>query len=207
MAQDTQGERRDEARPMFQTVVDGTQVLVGIFPDMDGVSRAVNMLRAGGFDQREISILAKDTLDPDTSDRILGQAKQLNSGDNLLAEPEPQHMEGQYEADKVTETNEGTGVGLSTGAAVGAALGLAAFAVPGIGPILAAGPVVMALSGAGIGGSAGGWIGSVAGLGIGRGDAERYVPYLEQGHWLVAVQTNRVDETLSLLHNAGALNV
>lgn len=207
MAHETQGERRDEQRPMVQTVVEGTQVLVGIFPDLEGVSRAVNMLRAGGFDQREISILARDGLDPATSDRILGQAKQLNSGDNLLTEPEAQRMEGQYEADKVTETDEGTDVGVSTGAAVGAALGLAALAVPGIGPVLAAGPVVMALGGAGIGGSAGGWIGSIAGLGIARGDAGRYVSYLEQGHWLVAVQTNRVDETLSLMHNAGALNV
>ncbi|HEX5503759.1 MAG TPA: hypothetical protein VFW96_14140 [Thermomicrobiales bacterium] len=207
MAHETHGERRDEEHPMVQTVVDGTQVLVGIFPDMAGVSRAVNRLRAGGFDRREISILAKDGLDPATSDRILGQAKQLNSGDNLLTEPEAQHMEGQYEADKVTEANEGTGVGISTGAAVGAALGLAAFAVPGIGPILAAGPVVMALSGAGIGGSAGGWIGSITGLGIARGDAGRYVSYLDEGHWLVAVQTNRVDETLALMHDAGALNV
>jgi len=77
-----------------------------------------------------------------------------------------------------TKAPEGAAVGVGSGAAVGGALGslvgLGALAIPGIGPVIAAGPLVAALAGIGIGGALGGFAGALIGMGIPEYEARRY---------------------------------
>lgn len=188
----------------LETPIDGTQVLVGLFAEREMVERAMHMLQNGGFDPREISIVGKDSVPREI---LIGHLAEMNGAEAKAAEPEPERMESQVEAGKVTEVNAGTGVGLVTGAAAGAALGLAVVAIPGVGPLLAAGPIAGALGGAAIGAGAGVWAGSLTGVGIGREDAYKYMTAIEQGQWIIAVRTDRVDEALGVFHNAGALNI
>lgn len=187
-----------------ETRIDGTQVLVGLFAEREMVERAMHMLQNGGFDPQEISIVGKDAVPKET---LIGHLSEMNGTEAKAAEPEPERMEGQVEAGKVTEANAGTGVGLVTGAAAGAALGLAVVAIPGVGPLLAAGPIAGALGGAAIGAGAGVWAGSLTGVGIGKEDADKYMSAIELGQWIIAVRTDRVDEVLGVFHNAGALNI
>lgn len=189
--------------PLVETRIDGTQVLVGIFAEREAVERAINMLQAGGFDPHEISVVAREQ---PASERVAGQARELNRGSSVTTEPEAERMEGQLEADPERATS-GTGVGLAAGAAAGAALGLAAFALPGVGALVAAGPIATVLAGTLMGAGAGAWAGSMAGIGVPQEDAARYLANLDLGQWLVAVRSNRVDEVLGIFHNAGALNV
>lgn len=187
-----------------ETRIDGTQVLVGIFAERELVERAMHMLQNGGFDPQEISIVGKDRVPKET---LAGHLAEMNSDEAKFAEPEPERMGGQVEAGKVTEANKGTGVGLVTGAVAGAALGLAVVAIPGVGPLLAAGPVAGALGGAAVGAGAGVWTGSLTGFGIEKEDADKYMTAIDLGQWIVAVRTDRVDEVLGVFHNAGALNI
>lgn len=188
----------------LETPIDGTQVLVGLFAEREMVERAMHMLQNGGFAPQEISIVGKDAVRKET---LVGHLTEMTGVEVWAAEPEPERMESQVEAGKVTEANTGTGVGLVTGAAAGAALGLAVVAIPGVGPLLAAGPIAGALGGAAIGAGAGVWAGSLAGVGIGKEDAAKYMRAIELGQWIVAVRTDRVDEALGVFHNAGALNI
>jgi hypothetical protein len=90
-----------------------------------------------------------------------------------------------------TKAPEGAAVGVGSGAAVGGALGwlvgVGALAIPGIGPVIAAGPIVAALAGAGVGGALGGFAGSLIGVGISESEAERYQGRLLNGGILIAV--------------------
>ena len=199
-----QGSGLDEQSALVETRLDGTQVLVGVFAEREAVERAINMLEAGGFDPSQVSVVAKDRA---TTERLAGQHAALHNEESGLAEPEAERMEGQVEADKVSGVNSGTGVGVVAGAAAGAALGMASMALPGIGPILVGGPAMAALGGAAAGAGAGAWLGSAIGLSTPTDDAERYTQNFEEGRWIVAIRTDRVDEVLGIFHNAGSLNV
>lgn len=192
-----------DSHGLVERRLDGTQILVGVFEEQRSVERAINMLQAGGFDPQHVSVVVKDKA---TADRITGMADAHSEQTSRAAEPEPERMVGQVEVDKVSSASAGTAVGLSAGAAAGAALGLAAMAIPGVGPIMAAGPIAHALMGASVGAGAGAWAGSLTGMGIASNDADSYAGNLDEGRWLVAVRTDRVDETVGILRNAGALN-
>jgi hypothetical protein len=88
------------------------------------------------------------------------------------------------------ETKSGTGTvaGASAGAALGGLAGLMALAIPGIGPLVALGPLAAALSGAVVGGALGGLVGSFAGLGIPKEHAERYEAAVRSGNLFVSVK-------------------
>ena len=81
--------------------------------------------------------------------------------------------------------------GASTGAAIGGVLGwlvgIGALAIPGIGPIVAAGPVVAALAGAGAAGATGGLVGGLIGAGIPEIEAKRYAGRIREGAYLISV--------------------
>ena len=88
------------------------------------------------------------------------------------------------------------------GGALGWLVGVGALAIPGIGPVIAAGPLLAALAGIGIGGAVGGFAGSLVGLGISEYEAQKYEGQLLKGGILVAVrcetpqQANRAKEVL-----------
>lgn len=97
-----------------------------------------------------------------------------------------------------TKAPEGAATGAGTGGVIGGALGwlagIGAFAIPGIGPFIAAGPILAALSGAAIGATVGGITGCLIGMGIPEIEAKRYEGKLQEGNILIAVHTEDSDE-------------
>jgi hypothetical protein len=80
--------------------------------------------------------------------------------------------------------------GLGVGAAVGWLAGIGALAIPGVGPFIAAGPIMAALSGAAVGTATGGIIGGLVGMGIPEFEAKRYDAKVRDGNILISVHTN-----------------
>ena len=104
-----------------------------------------------------------------------------------------------FAVDNSTKSPEGAAIGAGTGAlaggAFGWAVGIGALAIPGLGPFIAAGPIMAALSGMAAGGALGGISGALIGLGIPEYEAQRYEGKLKEGHILLSVHTEDSDET------------
>jgi hypothetical protein len=100
--------------------------------------------------------------------------------------------------EKNTKAPEGTTAGVAAGGAVGGTLGLlagiGAIAIPGIGPFLAAGPIMTTLAGLGAGGAVGGLIGALAGMGIPEYEAKHYEGRIKNGGTLLSVHCDTSDE-------------
>jgi hypothetical protein len=140
----------------------------GIYLNRSDVESAVTAFKESGFSSSDISVLL-----PDTSS----------------SEPV---------AESSTKAPEGAAVGVGSGAALGGALGwlvgVGALAIPGIGPVIAAGPIVAALAGIGVGGALGGFAGCLIGVGISECEAGRYEGRLLKGGILVAIHCETSDE-------------
>jgi hypothetical protein len=97
-----------------------------------------------------------------------------------------------------TKAPEGAAAGASAGALLGGALGWAAgigaLAIPGLGPLIAAGPILATLSGLAAGGTVGGVTGALVGTGIPEYEAQQYEGRLRQGHILLAVHVDNTNE-------------
>jgi hypothetical protein len=116
--------------------------------------------------------------------------------------------------EKNTKAPEGAVTGAATGAVVGGALGwiagIGALAIPGVGPFIAAGPIMAALSGVAIGGAVGGIAGALIGMGIPELEARRYENKLKAGNILISVHTENADEikqARDIFTNAGAQDI
>jgi Protein of unknown function (DUF3341) len=140
----------------------------GIYPTTDALEQGVERLRVDGFRHTDISVLFPE-----------------NVGNKDLA------------TRKATKAPEGTATGAGTGAVVGGALGwlagIGALAIPGIGPFIAAGPIVAALAGVGVGGAVGGLTGGLVGLGIPEYEAKRYEGRIMSGGILLSVHADDSD--------------
>lgn len=73
--------------------------------------------------------------------------------------------------------------------------GIGALAIPGLGPLIAAGPIMAALTGAAVGGTIGGLTGALIGMGIPEYEAKRYEGKVKGGHALISVHSENADET------------
>ena len=116
--------------------------------------------------------------------------------------------------EKNTKAPEGATTGGLAGMGVGGALGLlagiGALAIPGLGPFIAAGPIMAALSGAAVGGATGGLIGALIGLGIPELEAKQYEGKVRAGNILISVHTEDSDERCrakDILEKFGATDV
>jgi uncharacterized membrane protein len=116
--------------------------------------------------------------------------------------------------EKNTKAPEGIATGVSTGGVVGGALGwlagIGALAIPGVGPFIAAGPILAALSGAAVGATVGGVAGGLIGLGIPELEAKRYEGKIKEGNILLSVHTENSEEIKaaeSIFKNAGAKDI
>jgi hypothetical protein len=116
--------------------------------------------------------------------------------------------------EKSTKAPEGAVAGVSTGGVLGGALGwiagIGALAIPGVGPFIAAGPIVAALSGAAVGATVGGIAGGLIGLGIPEIEAKRYEGKVKAGNVLISVHTENSDEIArakAIFANAGAQDI
>jgi hypothetical protein len=138
-------------------------VTYGIYPDRASFDRALEALRAAQFRNSDISALL-----PDRDHTARDLAHEIN-----------------------TKAPEGVAAGAGTGAAVGGVLGwlvgVGVLAIPGVGPLIAAGPVVAALAGAGAAGATGGLIGGLIGAGIPEVEAKRYAGRIRDGGYLLSV--------------------
>ncbi|MGA2244120.1 MAG: DUF3341 domain-containing protein [Verrucomicrobiota bacterium] len=113
-----------------------------------------------------------------------------------------------------TKAPEGAATGGVTGGVLGGALGwlvgIGALAIPGVGPFIAAGPIMAALGGAAVGGAVGGITGALIGLGIPEYEAKRYEGKVRNGNILISVHTEDRDEVRlvkEIFTNAGAEDI
>src|SRR5438132_12593391 len=134
----------------------------GIYRDRQHAEQAVDALRAAGFRNSDVSVLLPD-----------------NVGTKDFAH------------EKSTKLPEGAATGGASGAALGGALGwlagIGALAIPGVGPFIAAGPIMASLAGAGAGAVTGGIVGSLIGLGLPEYEAKRYEGRIKEGGILLSV--------------------
>ncbi len=100
--------------------------------------------------------------------------------------------------EKHTKAPEGTTTGVAAGGAIGGTLGLLAgigsLAIPGLGPFIAAGPIMGALAGAGVGGAVGGVVGALVGMGMPEYEAKRYEGRVKNGGVLLSVHCGTSDQ-------------
>ena len=116
--------------------------------------------------------------------------------------------------EKGTKAPEGAVTGAGTGGVLGGVLGwlvgIGALAIPGVGPFIAAGPIMAALGGAAIGGTAGGVIGALVGMGIPEFEAKKYEGKVKSGSTLISVHSDDSAETQrakDIFERAGAKDI
>jgi hypothetical protein len=113
-----------------------------------------------------------------------------------------------------TKAPEGAATGAGSGAAIGGALGwlagIGALAIPGLGPFIAAGPIMAAMSGAAVGGAVGGLTGALVGMGIPEFEAKKYEGKVKSGSSLISVHSDNGDDTKraqEIFERAGAQDI
>ncbi len=151
----------------------------------------------------------------DQADRIVDQLKNASFSNNDISVLFPDKgTTRDFAHEKNTKAPEGTAVGAGTGGVVGGALGwivgIGALAIPGVGPFIAAGPILAALSGAAIGATVGGIAGGLIGLGIPEIEAKRYEGKVKAGNLLLSVHTESSEEikrAKEIFTNAGAHDI
>jgi hypothetical protein len=157
----------------------------GIYPNRASLEHGVEALKNANFRNEDISVLFPD-----------------NQGSKEFAH------------EKNTKAPEGATTGATTGVLAGGALGwlagIGALAIPGVGPFIAAGPIVAALAGAGVGGTLGGLTGALIGAGIPEYEAKRYEGRIKEGGILVSVHCDNSEWTKKakeILEHTGAEDV
>jgi hypothetical protein len=136
----------------------------------------------------------------DQADAIVGKLRAAGFTDNDISVLFPDKGSTRdFAHKKETKMPEGATVGASTGGVVGGTIGLlagvGALAIPGLGPFIAAGPIMAALSGGAIGAGVGGLTGALVGLGIPEYEAKRYEGKVKEGGILISVHSESNDET------------
>jgi hypothetical protein len=157
----------------------------GIYPSAQHAERAVDSLIAGGFSSEAISVLLADS-----------------------------RSTKEFAHEKATKAPEGTTVGATTGGVIGGTLGvlagIGALAIPGVGPFIAAGPIMAGLAGLGVGGAVGGLVGALVGMGIPEYEAKRYEGRVKNGGTLLSVHcdnSDQVNRAKDMLKASGAEDI
>jgi hypothetical protein len=157
----------------------------GIYKSRAHAETAVDRIAAAGFDYNDISVLLPDT-----------------------------QSSKEFAHEKNTKAPEGVTTGATTGGVVGGTLGLlagiGALAIPGVGPFIAAGPIMGALAGVGVGGAVGGIIGALVGMGMPEYEAKRYEGRIMEGGVLVSVHcdtSEEIDRAKEVLDRTGAEDI
>src|SRR5450631_3894583 len=157
----------------------------GIYKTANQAEQTVDRLLAAGFTNDDISVLLQDN---------------KSSKD--------------FAHEKNTKAPEGTTTGVAAGGAIGGTLGLLAgigvLAIPGVGPFIAAGPIMAALAGLGVGGAVGGLIGALVGMGIPEYEAKRYEGRIKEGGILLSVHcdtSGEITRAKDLLKQNGAQDI
>jgi len=157
----------------------------GVYSSRAATENGLTALQNAGFASSDVSILLPENLGP-----------------------------RELVTQKETKAPEGTATGAGSGAVIGGALGwlvgIGALAIPGLGPFIAAGPIMAALAGVGAGGVVGGVVGGLVGLGIPEYEAKRYETRLRKGGILLSVHCDTSEEikrAKQLLEQTGAEDI
>ncbi|WP_445669349.1 general stress protein [Paenibacillus sp. FSL R7-0204] len=157
--------------------------IVGVFHTEHEASRAIEDLKAHGFLTEDISVIARNKRDVEAINDETG-----------------------------TKVPEGMASGAATGGILGGVTGLlagiGALAIPGIGPIIAAGPIAATLTGVAVGAGTGGLVGGLIGLGIPEDEAASYDNYVDEGNILVMVDADisREQDVYTVFRNHNSAN-
>ncbi len=150
-------------------MADKKTAVFGIYKSVEQAERAVDALVQARFSNNDISVLLPDN---------------QSSKD--------------FAHEKNTKAPEGTTTGVAAGGTIGGTLGLlagiGALAIPGVGPFIAAGPIMGALAGIGVGGAVGGLVGALVGMGIPEYEAKRYEGRVKEGGVLLSVHCDTSEE-------------
>jgi hypothetical protein len=149
------------------------------------------------------------------AEQIVAQLQSASFSNNDISVLFPdQATTRDFAHEKNTKAPEGAVTGASTGAVLGGALGwiagIGALAIPGVGPFIAAGPIMAALSGAAIGAATGGIAGGLIGLGIPELEAKRYEGKVKAGNLLISVHTENsaeISRAKDIFTKAGAQDI
>jgi hypothetical protein len=153
-----------------------------MYDSYDDAKAVVHDLEASGIPHSEISLVAN----ADAHGRSTGTSAVTGNGDHPL-DPADRH-----DTDTSAGGKRGALAGTVVGGGVGLLAGIGALAIPGVGPVVAAGWLVATLAGAGVGAAAGGLVGSLTGAGLSHDEAQVYAEGVKRGGSLVTV---RVDDT------------
>lgn len=135
--------------------------VLGIYSSYEDMERGIGLLKAEGFGNTDISVLLPE-----------------NVGPAPLAQPKRKRAEG---------AAAGSFSGALVGGALGWLAGIGVIAIPGVGPLLAAGPILAALAGVGVGGTVAGVAGALIGTGIPETEASKYERQLKKGAIMISV--------------------
>jgi hypothetical protein len=157
----------------------------GLYPSLISVEIGVNELKSDGFNNTDISVLFPES----AGTRDFAHEKNTKAPEGATT---------------------GAGTGVILGSALGWLIGIGALAVPGVGPFIAAGPVMTALAGAGVGGTVGGIAGALIGMGIPEYEAKRYEGQVKNGGILLSVHSDNSESTKrakEILKRTGAQDI
>ena len=169
-------------------VVNETATVVGVFNSVQDAHEAIRHLEQQGFSREDVSLVANRNA----------------RGLEHISEEDKSAMK-----DRTSDVIADAGIGAAIGGVGGLLLSIAGVAIPGIGPIIAAGPIVAALTGAGIGAAGGGIIGALTESGIPEEHAHYYSESVRRGDVLVMVRASgeRADRACEILDDHGAVDV
>ena len=167
------------------------KTISGLFDDRTEAQNVMRELLDEGYAREDISMMAKE---PETREKD----KQV-----VVEYVEEEGRE------QVEDMAKGAGTGAAIGGAAGLLLGLTSLAIPGIGPVLAAGPLAAAIAGAGLGGSIGGLLSGLTRLGVGNDDAHSLAEGVRRGATLVSVNVPDKDTemVIGLMKRHGAIEI
>jgi hypothetical protein len=157
----------------------------GIYPSLTSVEIVIDELKSAGFRKTDISVLFPES----AGTRDLAHEKSTKAPEGA---------------------STGAGTGLVLGGALGWLMGIGALTAPGVGPFIAAGPIMAALAGAGVGGAVGGIAGALIGMGIPEYEAKRYEGQVKDGGILLSVHSDNSDWTKrakEILKGTGAQDI
>ena len=161
------------------------KAVYGIYGTVGQAEHAVDHLIAAGFSSGDVSVLLPD-----------------------------QQSTHEFAHEKDTKAPEGAATGVTAGGVVGGTLGvlagIGALAIPGLGPFIAAGPIMAGLAGLGVGGAVGGLIGALVGMGIPEYEAKRYEGRVKEGGVLLSVHCDtspEIDRAKEILKQTGAEDI
>lgn len=161
------------------------KAVFGIYNSRAEAENGVDTLLSGGFSNSDISVLLPD-----------------------------KDSTKEFAHDKNTKAPEGTTTGATAGGLIGGTLGvlagIGALAIPGLGPFIAAGPIMAGLAGLGAGGAIGGIVGALVGMGMPEYEAKRYEGRLRSGNILLSVHcetSDEIDRAKDILEGTGAEDV